>query len=195
MPSKRTNKLLFLLLIAFCSFSCGTQTDSRNEGSGEEDLPLDESLVNSEEYQLWETILGDFRDAMFRGISFGDTREKVRITETFELFEELPSQIGYTHDTKELETVDVYYHFSDDDQVNLIVVDVFLNGDESAQRLWEIVTWHFTGPWGDPVEATSTRNVWETPNARVEIENVSGGIDHGLKIRFSSPLMTRLTQQ
>lgn len=172
-----------LLLLIFCAFACTNQAGSENEDSNDV-AELPQNLQESEEYGLWELILGDYQDGLFRGVSFNDSREKVQITETFEVFEELPSQIGYTHDTKELETVDVYYYFSDEQLVGRIVVDVFLNGKSSADRLWEISGWYFNSRFGQAAESSDVKKVWRSTEANVTVENVSGGIDHGLKITF-----------
>lgn len=172
-----------LSLFIFCAVGCTSRTGSENE-----DVPevaeLPQNLRESEEYGLWELVLGDYQDGLFRGVSFNDSREKVRITETFEVFEELPSQIGYTHDTRELETVDVYYYFSDEQLVSRIIVDVFLNGESSADRLWEISGWYFNSRFGPASESSDVKKVWQSQEASVTVENVSGGLDHGLKITF-----------
>lgn len=178
-----------ILLLGF--WGCGTTSES--DQSTSEDYALDENVDYSREIQFWETILGDYQDAMFRGISLGDTREKVQITETFDLFEEMPWQIGYTHDTQDLETVDVFYLFSEDNRVSEIKVDIYLNGDESTDRMWAVVGRHFNINWGEPLESSDDLQIWENHSVRVEVENVSGKIDNGLKIRFSTPFSTRLT--
>ena len=172
-----------LLVLVFGVIACTNQGGSGSEETKEE-AGLPQNLQESEEYKLWELILGDYQDGLFRGVSFSDSREKVQITETFEVFEELPSQIGYTHDTKELETVDVYYYFTDEQLVGRIAVDVFLNGKSSADRLWEISGWYFTSRFGLVVESSDVKKVWHSAEANVTVENVSGGIDHGLKITF-----------
>jgi len=189
MSSFRTITPLILGVLAVFWVSCSTTQEKEEETA----QTLDEQLAHSAEFDLWNTILGDFQDAMFRGISFGDSREKVRITETFELFEEMDTHLGYTFDTKDLETVDVYYYFSEGDQVSEIRVDIFLNAESSAKRMWDIVNWNFSGTMGEPMETTPTHSVWESPEVRVEIVNVSGEIDNGLKIVFTQPLKTRLT--
>lgn len=183
----RTNKnctlfVLFALLSGV--WGCGQQRES---ASTEETLPKEELAAeyrDSEEFVLWETIKGDFRDGVFRGVSFGDSRQKVRITESFELFEELPDQLGYTHDTRDLETVDVYYHFGADDQVDKVLIDVFLNGKSSAERLWKIAEWHFGSDFGPAAESTDTRRIWRNAATLITVENVSSGLDNGLKITF-----------
>lgn len=171
------------LLLIFCAAGCTSRTDSEHVEEPEV-AELPQTLQESEEYKLWELILGDYQDGLFRGVSFNDPREKVQITETFEVFEELPSQIGYTHDTKELETVDVYYYFSDEQLVSRIIVDVFLNGKSSADRLWEISGWYFNSRFGEASESSDVKKVWQSGEAVVTVENVSGGIDQGLKITF-----------
>lgn len=163
---------------------CRQQSESDAE-STEQHATLSEELLNSTEYELWETILGDFKDGVFRGVSFDDTKEKVQITETFELFEELPDQLGYTRDTEELETVDVYYHFAGDGGVDQIVVDVFLNGKDSADRLWEIASGYFVEEYGEPAELADTKRIWGGETRTVTVENVSSGLDNGLKIIFA----------
>lgn len=184
MPGKNTivNLLCFLLLLLLFA-GCSNQAGSENE-EADDVTELPQNLQESEEYKLWELILGDYQDGLFRGVSFNDSREKVQITETFEVFEELPSQIGYTHDTRELETIDVYYYFSDEQLVTRIVVDVFLNGESSADRLWEISGWYFNSRFGPVAESSDVKKVWQSAEANVTVENVSGGIDHGLKITF-----------
>ncbi len=172
-----------LWLLIFCAIACTERAGSGNEEVNDV-TELSQNLRESEEYKLWELILGDYQDGLFRGVSFNDSREKVQITETFEVFEELPLQIGYTHDTKELETIDVYYHFSDKQLVGKIVVDVFLNGKSSADQLWEISGWYFTSRFGPTAESSDVKKVWQSAEASVTVENVSGGIDHGLKITF-----------
>lgn len=182
---KIVNVWIALLLVLVLVFTgCGRQQEPA-DGEEQEETGLAGELASSGEYQLWEVVLGDYRDEMFRGVSFSDTREKVGITETFEVFEELPNQIGYTYDTKELETIDVYYHFSEEQLVNRIVVDIFLNGKTSADRLWQISEWYFTNTYGRVSESAEARRVWTSQGVTVVAENVSNGIDNGLKITFT----------
>lgn len=174
----------FLFVAALLIASCSRQTDS---GQAEEasEKPLSEELRKSNAYPLWELIIGDYNTGIFRGVSFGDSRDKVKITETFEIFEELPEQIGYTHDTRDLETIDVYYHFSEQQMTDRMVVDIFLNGKSSVDQLWQISDWYFSNRFGTPSETTESSKTWVSDEVRLVVENVSSGIDNGLKITLT----------
>jgi hypothetical protein len=185
MPRVRLGEIYIIVAFVFVLlFGCQQQKDSHSDGDNLQETALPEELLASSEYQLWETLVGDFKDGLFRGVSFDDAREKVQITEVFELFEEAPDHLGYTHDTKELETLDIYYHFSEEGTVEQIVADVFLNGKSSADRLWRIAGWYFERQYGEPSERDEQKMVWSGGNTTVTVEVVSSDMDNGLKVAF-----------
>jgi hypothetical protein len=139
--------------------------------------------LNSDQSALFQAIMGESADGVIRGISFGDPVSKIKSTERFEMFEDTTGRLGYTHDTEQLETIDVLYHHTAN-RVSRITVDVYLNSPVATRQLWNAARRNFTERYGSPQQETPQRIFWKKFPAQVVIENVSVGKDFGLKMTF-----------
>ncbi len=183
MPNLHLRVMGYLLGTGLFLSACNSGSSGKRGGEEAVREPAGSSSVESE---LLLMILGDFKDGMFRGVSLGNTKDQVKLTETFELFEESDFQLGFTHDTRQLETVDVYYFFSKDKAVvDKIVVDVFLNSKAATDQLWSETVRYYTKAYGEPSAAGSTRINWQQEQFKLDLENVTNGIDNGLKLTFA----------
>lgn len=184
-------KLTIALLFLASVYACNTKTEEEKETKEVDSVaihnPVQEEL-NSNQSELLQTILGsaagaDNPTSIIRGISFGDAVSKVKATETFEMFEELPDHLGYTADTPKLETIDVQYFLTSDKKVNRITVDVYLNSAEATKELWNAGKTHFTEVYGAPKESKEMIT-WSKNPVRMNMEDVSEGKNYGLKFEF-----------
>ncbi len=181
--------LIFLVLLSCvvlggCNSKSG-QDETETSGNIEKDSTAAFSDINSNQSQLFKTVIGDHREGIFRGISFGDTFDKVRATETFGTLEDTTDHIGFTLDTPQLETIDVlYYHSAGNQLVNKIAVDIYLNSMTSVENLWDECKNHFNATYGKPGKVTSDTMIWENQKVKVTLINASKAVDYGLKLSF-----------
>ncbi|KQS24846.1 hypothetical protein [Dyadobacter sp. Leaf189] len=187
-PMKYCTYWASIMLLAIIVGGCDTKTNEKSEASTDSVVTEQPSQpdLNSDQSELLDTILGSAEDSeqtVLRGVAFGDPVAKVKAAETFEMFEETPDHLGYTHETSRLETIDVQYFFDKDKKVNRITVDVYLNSPEATKQLWRAGKSHFTESQGAPKEEPK-KIVWNGKSVRVNMEDVSEGKDYGLKFQF-----------
>ncbi|HEV7348900.1 hypothetical protein [Telluribacter sp.] len=179
--------LVGVILISVVLGSCRTKTKPGDENEVVTDsiaqtnpVPTD---LNSDQSELFNTVVGSAEGGIIRGISFGDPVSKVRAGERFEMFEDTTDHIGFTHDTEQLETIDVQY-FHANNRISRITVDVYLNSPRATQQLWNTARRNFTERFGTPRQESAKSITWEKSPAQVVIEDVSVGKDFGLKMTF-----------
>lgn len=179
--------LAVALLTGLALDGCRTKTKTGDENEVVVDsinmsnpTPAD---LNSDQSALFQTIMGESNNGIIRGVSFGDPVSKVRAGESFEMFEDTTDHIGFTHDTEQLETIDVQYYHANG-RVNRITVDIYLNSPTATQQLWDTAKRNFTERYGVPNQEAARSITWKKNPAQVTIENVSAGKDYGLKMTF-----------
>lgn len=177
------------LLLVLWATGCETKTNEKTEAATDsvalhEPAPAE---LNSDQSTLLKTILGPEQNAggntVLRGVAFGDPVSKVKATETFEMFEELPDHLGYTSETAQLETIDVQYFLTSDKKVNKIMVDVYLNSSDATKQLWNASKQYFNDNNASPKEE-GKKITWNNKSIRITMEDVSEGKDYGLKFQF-----------
>ena len=190
-PLVRTYCLLAFIGIevgAALLISCDSKTQQRVEQSTT-DSPPAKALVDvppaSNQSELLKTIIGTPGQGLFRGVNFGDNISKVRSLESFEMFEDTPTYVGFTHETENLESVDVLYYFDKNKRINGLSVDVFLNSEKSVKELTYQFETYLSGKFGASTKAKNTYD-WKTPKAMVRLQDVSKAKDFGIKIIFTS---------
>lgn len=179
-------KLASLLLLCILIDSCTTETKEDTTAVADSIAIADpaQNDLNSNQNALLNEIFTKTNHATFRGVSFGDPVSKVKAVETYEMFEELPDHLGYTHETERFETIDIQYFLSTDGKVNKIDVDVYLNSAQATKELWDSGKHYFTNKYGVQKNSTPTLS-WEKDNIKVQMEDVSKGKDFGLKFVFN----------
>ncbi|CAG4989694.1 hypothetical protein DYBT9275_00347 [Dyadobacter sp. CECT 9275] len=176
------------ILFASLYLLTGCQTKTSDEPDTVSDSiaianPTQEEL-NSDQSALLQEILGSSSEGVLRGITFGDPISKVKATETYEMFEELPDHLGYTHETAQLETIDIQYFLTKENTVNKIAVDVYLNSDAATRQLWQTGQSHFTEKYGT-AQGDKKLLTWNKNSVKIRMEDVSQGKDFGLKFEFT----------
>ncbi|WP_025764730.1 hypothetical protein [Dyadobacter tibetensis] len=181
-PSLRS---LAILLLSSLLWGCQSQTREETEMTADSIALTDpvQNELNSDQSVLLSEILSDEAEGKLRGISFGDPVSKVKATEAYDIFEELPDHLGYTHETEQLETIDVQYHLTKEGKVNKIEIDVYLNSQQAATQLLESGKKYFTEKAG-PTTSTGPVYSWNAPAMKIQMEDVSKGKDFGLKFLF-----------
>ena len=168
---------------------CDTKTQQRTEQTTPADQPAannpTETAPASNQSELLKTIIGTPGQGLFRGINFGDNISKVRSMELFEMFEDTPTYVGFTHETENLESVDVLYYFDKNNRVNGVSVDVFLNSEKSVKELMYQFETYLSGKFG---ASTRSKNAfdWKTAKTRVRLQDASQARDFGIKIIFTN---------
>lgn len=181
-------KILFVCLVSAAISACNTKTQQETDTPATDSATLpdpSQSELNSNQSALLKTMLGTTpaEGSIIRGVSFGDPVSKVKATETFEMFEEMPDHLGYTMETPQLETMDVQYFINKDKKVESIRVDVYLNSADATKQLWNAGKSHFSEKYAAPKEEGKVVT-WNKNSVRVNMEDVSSGKDYGLKFEF-----------
>lgn len=195
-------KLFLAFFLIFLIASC----NSKPQEAEEQKLPASDSValanptqteLNSDQSTVLTTILGPNSltpESIIRGIKFADPISKVKATETFEMFEEDESHLGYTVDTPQLETIDIQYFLTKDKKVSHISVDVYLNSKEATKQLWEASKKHFSGELSNPRESANELS-WNNKTVRVTMKDVSSGKEFGLNFEFFPAGSTALAKK
>ncbi len=168
---------------------CDTKTQQRTEQTTPADQPIANNLTDSapasNQSELLKKIIGTPGQGLFRGINFGDNISKVRSMERFEMFEDTPTHVGFTHETENLESVDVLYYFDKNNRVNGVSVDVFLNSEKSVKELMYQFETYLSGKFGASTRSKNTLD-WTTAKTLVRLQNASQGRDFGIKLIFTN---------
>lgn len=142
------------------------------------------TAASSNVQKLLRTIMGT-GEGLLRGVKFGDAIAEVKKKETAELFEEEETHIGYSFDTKSLETVDILYEKDNKNHVSGIELDIYMNTDASNDSLKDELSNQFTVRYGKPL-AEADEPTWRIkPNGQVSIKVIKNKLDRGLEVRFS----------
>ena len=182
----RASSLSLLITGIIFLNSCQTQTKEEVETTADSvaiSNPNQEEL-NSDQSALLQEVLGSSKEGVIRGIPFRTHLSKVKSIESYEMFEELPDHVGFTHETDQLETIDVLYMLSAEKVVKQIKVDVYLNSEAATQQLWNSAKSAFTEKYGSP-EIKGKIITWKKGELIVDMEDKSEGKDFGLNFQFS----------
>lgn len=187
-PTMIKKTLLLILLLSSPFYGCQTkssQEDEQSSAPSDGDSSALSADINSNQSELFKTIIGDNEKGIFRGISFGDHISKVRELETFEMLEDSSDHIGYTFDTPQLETIDIlYYHPANNQLINKISADIYLNSANAVGSLWKECSSYFSNRYGKPLQSSATVITWMSGEGKVTLTNVSKDIDFGIKLSF-----------
>ena len=182
------------MILSNCMFSlltlfllCGCQNQTKEETEEVKDSvalanPAQPQL-NSDQSALLKSVLGNSKEGIIRGVTFGDEIGKVKATETFEMFEETADHLGYTSETPQLESIDVQYFIDTEKKVNKIQIDVYLNSGDATKQLWNAGKNHFTEMYGT-ASGDNKIAFWNKNSIKVQMEDVTKGKDFGLKFMF-----------
>ena len=173
-----------LFLFAGCQTKTNDEPDTVLESDSAALANPTQKELNSDQSALLLEVLGSSSEGILRGVSFGDPISKVKASETYEMFEELPDHLGYTHETAQLEAIDVQYFLTKENTVNKITVDVYLNSEAATKQLWQTGQTHFTEKYGAS-QGDKKLLTWNKNSVKVRMEDVSKGKDFGLKFEFT----------
>lgn len=167
-------------------YSCQTKTKDETEVAADSVAitnPNQEEL-NSDQSVLLKEILGTSEGGVIRGIPFGTHLSQLKKMETYQMFEEMPTHVGFTHETDQLETIDVLYVLSAEKLVKQIKVDIYLNSEAATKELWNSANATFTQRYGKP-EIQPKLITWKKDSLIIDMEDKSEGKDFGLNFRFT----------
>jgi hypothetical protein len=162
--------------------------DKKKEERVEEQAPQKDSVNTpaeqisvSNQSELLRTIAGP-SGGVFRGLSFGDPVSKIKMTETFDMFEDSTDHVGYTYETENFESVDVLYYLDKSQTLNNIRVDIYLTSPNSVRNLRDQFDTYLSGRYR--MEKRGGRVAWwrGNDNMLVKLEDVTKGKDYGLRL-------------
>jgi hypothetical protein len=140
--------------------------------------------INSSQSELLKVIVGPAGDGFFRGLNLGDPVAKIKATETFELFEDSTSHVGFTHETENLEAIDVIYFLDKNNTIKNIRVDTYLNSPVAVSGLQDQFETYLSGRFRNQ-KKDGKRGIWRgNGNVYIVLENVSKGKDYGLRLEM-----------
>lgn len=171
-------KYVFLSsILLFGMYSC---TSSSNEVDTE-NAPVQSEQISAYSNSLINEILGG--EGTFRGFDLGQSLEEIKQIETLEQFQESEEELGYTFETENSEVVDIYYS-GENDELNTILVDIYLNSDSLSKEVAAGVRNYFTMKYGQAVkDSIETWNV--NDDDKVSLKLIDKKLDSGLQILYS----------
>lgn len=168
--------VLFLTLITACS------NPKDNKVKNEAVLTAPEELSPNTK-KILSKIIGK-EGGVIRGFEIGDPISKIQDEENLEQFENENNRLGYTFDTHDMETVDIQYLYSEDELLEEIQIDVYMNSDEANQDMLRAFSTYFNNRFGTAAIHIG-EPTWETEDVLVKIKIVKTKLDRGLNISFT----------
>jgi hypothetical protein len=141
----------------------------------------DDRVPSSNQSELMRTIIGP-PTGDFRGFNFGDPVSKLKSSETFEMFEDSTDHVGFTHETDNFESVDVIYYLDNNQAMNGVRIDVYLNNANAATQLWEQFDTYLSGKYTVEKRQGQTAFWRRTDGKKIKLENVSKDKDFGIRL-------------
>jgi hypothetical protein len=173
---------IYLFILSLLFIECN---NPKNTQKVEVLIPPSPPIATSSNVQkLLYTIMGN-GDGLLRGVQFGDAIADVKKKEKAELFEEESNHIGYSFDTKNLETIDIIYEKDKQNRVTGIELDIYMNTDVSNDSLKNEMSKQFTARYGQPLTNTENLTWVINPNGKVIMKVIKNKLDRGLEVKFS----------
>ncbi len=154
-----------------------------------EEKPLEKLAHNAPQAEvtssnkLLKRIIGDGGE-LIRGVKFGDDLAQIRANEKLSFFEEEADYIAFTFDTRNMETVDILYFKDENNQLNGLQLDIYLNTKESMSELLLAFTEYYSAKYGQATTDIGTPT-WKIPGGEVKIKTVINKLDHGLQVNYA----------
>lgn len=182
---------LFLWLTVAAGFVVSCQTENEQSTAQQtttpdtaKTAPTSPTLMSSNQSELLQTIVGGAGNGFFRGINLGDPVSKIKATETFELFEDSTDHVGFTHETENLEAIDVLYYLDKNQTLKSIRVDTYLNSAPAVRGLQDQFETYLSGRFKNE-KKNGEKTTWKSPNnVHITLQNVSKGKDYGLRLEM-----------
>lgn len=161
-----------------------------NEEQTSIELPTDSTAVQPEvpatitKMEIHKLLIDSLfaKGGLVRGVAFGQPLSTIKTNETWELFEEDPSHIGYTFEAETLQSADILYERDKQNNLTAVDIDVYLNSEAESKALLSEIKRQFTEKYGQP---QTDSLIWKIPTGgRVKVTAVTTNLDHGLTLRF-----------
>ncbi|MFN8344893.1 MAG: hypothetical protein U0X91_07815 [Spirosomataceae bacterium] len=176
--------LFFVTLSAYFLVSCGKkgeQTAEQQAPSADTVLNKTEPVVSTDQSELLRLVISP-QGGDFRGFKFGDPIRKIKAEEKFELFEDSTGHVGYTYETENFEAIDILYYLDNNQALNGVRVDIYLNDAKAVKNLSEQFETYLSGKYTPDKKQGKTTAWRDNRGYSVALEDVSKGKDFGLRL-------------
>lgn len=164
-----------LVVINSCKSSIETENDAKIADSSAVTIIGD---IGSE--QFLNDLLGT--QSLVRGFKFGTPIDSILQNETLELFEEVPSHVGFVYERANLESADILYMRDTKNKLIGIDIDIYLNSEASADALLATTKGHFNSLYTPSPKDSLT---WMIDRGGfLKIKQVKTPLDNGLELKF-----------
>jgi len=139
-------------------------------------------------------LLGDDTSGAFRGISLGQSREKVKLIESSEesaqlgdsLVSETDSLINYTISFTATEEADLIYYFTSDNKLKKIEADIYPPSEAIQTKLFNQLSSFYTARYGAGTQIDHTEVIWNVKQSVVILKKTGNEKVHDLQLNFVS---------
>ncbi len=173
-------KIKYFGIVLVLTLACSNPEEERPGEKLAQNLP--EQVVTSSN-KLLTKIIGK-GDGLIRGVKFGDDMFQIKASETISQFEEEADHVGFTFDTRNLETVDILYYQDNNQKLNGIQLDIYMNSEASGKDILKAFTEYYTALYGKPITDIGMPTWNLTNGGKVIIKPVINKFDHGLQINY-----------
>jgi hypothetical protein len=162
--------------------SCDSTSEQKNEQKAKPDNP---TVTTNTQSELLQTILGK-HEGLFRGFNIGDPLSKLKLDETFEIFEDSMTHIGFSHETENFEVIDVVYYLDANKTLNSIGVDVFLNDQNAVNNLKNQLGAYLSGKYEEENKDAKTVSWIGQNGVTIRLQDVTKGKDYGIRLSLGN---------
>ena len=148
--------------------------------------PTNYRLTGSDLDPVLQKLLGADSTGLFRGLSLGQSREKVKIIEdSLTIVEETDTLINYTLSFTATEEADLIYYFKDN-TLKKIEADLYPPGEQDQTKLFNELQSFYSAQYGAFHEIDKGEVVWIIPKQELLISLKKTGNEkvHDLQLTF-----------
>jgi len=176
------NSILIFCGIALWLSACegGKETESEME------QPINHGLTHSDLDPVLQKLLGTDTPRTFRGISLGQSKEKVKIIEdSLTIVDETDTLINYTLSFTATEEADLIYYFKDN-TLKKIEADLYPPSEEAQNKLFNELQSFYSAQYGVPHEVDKGEALWVVGQSELLISLKKTGNEkvHDLQLTF-----------
>ena len=140
-------------------------------------------------------LLGTDTSGAFRGISLGQSKEKVKILEASwassqgdSLVSETDSLINYTISFTATEEADLIYYFTPDNKLKKIEADIYPPSESAQSKLFKQLNTFYSAKYGKGAEVDHSEVLWniKQPQSVIILKKTGNEKVHDLQLSFVS---------
>ena len=175
-------------LIIFCGIAfylSGCNSRKEAEHAEEQTSSTEQNLSDFD--PILQKLLGTDTSGAFRGISLGQSKEKVKVIEaSLPVVNESDTVINYTINFTATEEADLLYFFTPDNKLKKIEADIYPPSEENQSKLFKQLESFYSARYGASSVVDKSEVIWniKEPEIIIILKKTGNEKVHDLQLDF-----------